>query len=277
MSSNRDATPAQMRRRLQAGLLPVRRMLSRAVLVYEERHFRDIAVGAVYAALASEARKIRDEMIDLEERVVLRVDILMEELWRRTEGVGARQATEVQRLAARLSELATRTEVAVPELHRLAVQMAEAHRLAGEAAGLACGEASPGPGPVSDLDQLEDPTAHLAGLPEGSLGAARSLAGAAALAPEDQGALVTALARALRPGGAALFGRAGPDGPLAGLAREAGLQVEESHTPEAGLVNAELADPALRLIAETINALADQLNQARRAQGALLVVRKPSR
>ena len=33
-------------------------MLSRAVLVYEERHFREVAVEGVYSALAAEGKKL---------------------------------------------------------------------------------------------------------------------------------------------------------------------------------------------------------------------------
>jgi hypothetical protein len=134
---------ARLVARAQRSLLPVRRMLSRVALVYEERHFRDLAIGAVYGALAAEARKIHDDMRWLEERIILRVDIVLEELWRRTEGVGARQATELQRLAARLSELQQSTAEQAPELARLATQMADVHRLATEVAEI---RRSAGPG-----------------------------------------------------------------------------------------------------------------------------------
>ena len=126
--------PAHLASRLQESLLPARRMLSRAALVYEERHFREVAVNGVAAALSAEAHKIRDEMRSLEERIILRVDIVMEELWRRTEGVGARQATELQRLAARLDDARQASAAQAPELARLATQMAEVHRLATDVA-----------------------------------------------------------------------------------------------------------------------------------------------
>ena len=120
--------------RLQDSLLPARRMLSRAVLVYEERHFREVAVTSVYAALSAEAAKVRDELRSLEERIILRADIVMEELWRRTEAAGARQATELQRLAGRVGELQQAAAEQAPDLARLATQMSEVHRLASEVA-----------------------------------------------------------------------------------------------------------------------------------------------
>src|ERR1700704_2399139 len=85
-------------------------MLSRAVLVYEERHFREVAVEGVYSALAAEGKKLRGELKSLEERAIIRLDTLMEELWRRMEGVGARRARpagrapEPQRPAAQRAE-----------------------------------------------------------------------------------------------------------------------------------------------------------------------------
>src|ERR1700704_1512188 len=202
-------TPTSLARlggKLQDSLLPVRRMLSRAVLVYEERHFREVAVEGVYGALAAEGRKLRSELKSLEERAIIRLDILMEELWRRMEGVGARQATEIQRLSARIDHLQEQSAGQVPELQRLAAQMAEAQAMASEVAAirLAGGSAAPDPGtrweayakelqgfePVVDLTRgggfLEvaataglaafavdgDPVQHLRGVEDGSLGGA---------------------------------------------------------------------------------------------------------
>ena len=113
------------RKLLQDALLPLRRTLSRAALVYEERHFRDIAVNDVYNELEAEATKLQADLKSLEERVIIRVDTLMEELWRRMEGVGARQATEIQRLAAQVEELRARTEAQLAEIQRLAAGSAE--------------------------------------------------------------------------------------------------------------------------------------------------------
>lgn len=109
-------------------------MISRAALVYEERHFRELAVRGVQNALQTEAIKLRDDLRSLEERVILRADIVLEELWRRTEGAGARQATALQRLAGRVDDLELAGSVQAPELARLANQMAEVHRLATEVA-----------------------------------------------------------------------------------------------------------------------------------------------
>src|ERR1700704_1334032 len=111
-------------------------MLSRAVLVYEERHFRDVAVQGVYGALAAEGKKIRIELKSLEERAIIRLDTLMEELWRRMEGVGARQATEIQRLSARIDHLQAQSAGQVPDFQRLAAQMAEAQAMAAEVAAI---------------------------------------------------------------------------------------------------------------------------------------------
>lgn len=122
--------------RVASAILPLRRALSRAALVYEERYFRDQAVNGVYTALAAQGARVGETLRGLEERVILRVDILMEELWRRTESVGARQATELQRLAARLQQLERAAESRPPELERLARQMAEVHQLAAELAEL---------------------------------------------------------------------------------------------------------------------------------------------
>jgi len=113
------------RKLLQDALLPLRRTLSRAALVYEERHFRDIAVNDVYNELEAEATKLQADLKSLEERVIIRVDTLMEELWRRMEGVGARQATEIQRLAAQVEDLRARTEAQLAEIQRLALRPAE--------------------------------------------------------------------------------------------------------------------------------------------------------
>lgn len=145
-------TPTAGRSRLAAKLagvaLPVRRAASRVALVYEERHFRQLAVTGLYDALAAQSARVGEAMRGLEERVILRVDILMEELWRRTESVGARQATELQRLAARLQEVATRTGSQDAELAGLARQMAEVHQLASEMAELRLLSAPAAPAPV---------------------------------------------------------------------------------------------------------------------------------
>lgn len=123
---------ARLASKLAEAALPVRRALARVALVNEERYFRDVAVDAVYAVLATQATKLAETVRGVEERVILRVDILMEELWRRTESVGARQATELQRLAARVTEVQHDSETRSVDLHRLALQMAEVHQLAGE-------------------------------------------------------------------------------------------------------------------------------------------------
>jgi hypothetical protein len=133
-SGRRGGGGARLVATAQRCLLPARRLLSRAVLVYEERHFREVAIAGTYAALAAEAKKLRDEARSLEERIILRADIVMEELWRRTEGLGARQATELQRLTGRLDDLQHAVERHAPELARLSAQMAEVHRLASEMA-----------------------------------------------------------------------------------------------------------------------------------------------
>ena len=154
-------------KKLQDSVLPVRRMLSRAALVYEERHFRDVAVDGVYSALAAEGKKIRAELKSLEERAIVRVDILIEELWRRTEGVGARHATEIQRLAASLSRLQSQTAAQISELQHVAAQMAEAQQLAAEVARLRIrGGAAPAEGrsrwePLIKHFQGLEPVAHL--------------------------------------------------------------------------------------------------------------------
>ncbi len=134
--SRHPTLPAVLLVRLQRALLPARRVLSRAVLVYEERHFRELAVKSVYAALSAEAAKIRDDLRALEERVILRADIVMEELWRRTEAVGARQTTELQRLSDRVGELQREAAEKSPQLTRLVTQMSEVHRLATEIADI---------------------------------------------------------------------------------------------------------------------------------------------
>ncbi|MGH2717678.1 MAG: hypothetical protein ACRDJU_03725 [Actinomycetota bacterium] len=148
----RQAPAAILLARVQHSLLPARRMLSRAVLVYEERHFRELAVSSVLAALGTEAAKIRDEVRSLEERIILRADIVMEELWRRTEAVGARQATELQRLTRRVTQLQEEHAEKAPELAHLANQMSEVHRLATEVAEIRRQSGGP-PGPV--LAELE--------------------------------------------------------------------------------------------------------------------------
>jgi hypothetical protein len=288
------AAAARMARQVQGYLLPVRRMLSRAVLVYEEAHFRDVAVDKAYRAAVGEVRKVRDEMRGLEERVVLRVDILMEELWRRTEGVGARQATEIQRLAARLNDVAGATPVQMDELRRLSVQMAEVHQLAAQVAELRMGppagrEGAPwarhralldGLEPIGDLDMVADPTGYLGSLGAGSLGGAACSHRVHLLAPGAQKALMNALAQALRAGGVGVFAVAGPAQTLAAAAVDCGLIAEEAradHMPaQLAAVGTGLTDPALREIAEGLNALVDQLNRARDGNEAgVLVVRKP--
>lgn len=285
------AMAARLARQVQGYLLPARRMLSRAVLVYEERHFRDVAVGRVSSALVEEVQKVRDEIRGLEERVVLRVDILMEELWRRTEGAGARQATEIQRLAARLAEVAGAASVQAEEIRRLVAQMAEAKHLAAHIAGLrgagAAGQDAgwaghrallDGLGPVADLDEVADAGDHLGSLDAGSLAGAVSRHRVHRLAPEAQKALMDALAQALRAGGVGVFAVAGPGDALASAAEASGLIAEHpGATPVPfARVGTELADPALREIAEGLNALVDRLNRARDGDEAgVLVVRKP--
>lgn len=230
-------------RRLRDSLLPARRVLSRAVLVYEERHFRELAVGAVYGALAAEAGRLRDEIRALEERVIMRVDIVLEELWRRTEGVGARQATQLQRLAARVAELEAQGSTQAPELGRLARQMAEVHRLAGEVAGL-----------------------HALTHPESDPQVVVSVNGRS---DDDLTALLAGVASQLAPGATAVI--ADPDGAsresLASGAPAAGLEIVEwlppapDRPPLAG-VTTDLSDPAVREIAVAINALVAQINNA---------------
>ena len=135
-SSARVSVRARLTAQLAGAALPLRRTLSRVVLVYEERYFRDVAVNGVYAALAAQGAKLGDSLRGIEERVVQRVDILMEELWRRTESVGARQATELQRLAARLQHVERSSQAQAPELEHLARSMAEVHQLAAEMAAI---------------------------------------------------------------------------------------------------------------------------------------------
>ncbi|HEU5001818.1 MAG TPA: hypothetical protein VFW71_03440 [Actinomycetota bacterium] len=219
--------------RVRDALLPARRLLSRAVLVYEERHFRELAVGALYGALAAEAGRLRDEVRALEERVIMRVDIVLEELWRRTEGVGARQATELQRLAARVAELEAQGSAQAPELERLARQMAEVHRLAGEVGALRAG---------------------------GQM--VVSLNGQGDLEP-----LLAGVASQLAPGATAVIHYAGAASreSLASGISGAGLEIVEWLTPSpeqpplAG-VTTELSDPAILRIATAINGLVAQLN-----------------
>jgi hypothetical protein len=272
-------------------------MLSRAALVYEERHFRDVAVNGVYSALAAEGKRLRAELKSLEERAIIRVDTLMEELWRRMEGVGARQATEIQRLSARLDDMASQTAGQVPEIRRLAEQMAGVQTMAAEVAAIRLAGGSPAldPAPrweayVKQFQGLE-PVADLAGGQHGFLEAAR-IAGVAAYAADGDpiehlagvadrslggafcgelpGArvddLMAGLARTLRPGGVAIFetSEAAPPG-LAAAARAAGLEMEDngSSLPLNGRlagVSAELSDPALREIALGINGLVARLN-----------------
>ncbi len=271
-------------------------MLSRAALVYEERHFRDVAVNGVYAALATEAKKLRGELKSLEERAIIRVDTLMEELWRRMEGVGARQATEIQRLAARMNHLEAQTDGQLPEIRRLATQMAEAQRMAAEVAAIRTpGGSAPdaaarweasvkqlhGLGPVADLAGgrggfLEaarsaglaayavdgDPLRHLEGVADESLGGAFC----GRTHNSGIGDLMAGLARTLRPGGVVIFDTsdAVPLDLLA-AARAAGFEVEDNGSAlpvEARLagVSPELSDPTLREIALGINGLVAQLN-----------------
>ena len=290
------ATPlSRLGRKLQDSFLPVRRMLSRAVLVYEERHFRDVAVEGLYSALAAEAKKLRTELKSLEERAIIRLDILMEELWRRMEGVGARQATEIQRLSARLDHLQEKTAGQVPEFQRLAAQMAQAQTMAEEVAAirLSGGSAAPDPAarweayvkefhalePVADLTAGGfgevattaglavyvvdgDPVQHLRGVADGSLGGAFC-----GEVPENRlGDLMAQLARVLRPGGVAIFetSDAAPPG-LSAAASAAGLDIEDNGSTlpiegRLGGVSAELSDPALREIAHGINGLVARLN-----------------
>lgn len=242
-------------RRLRDSLLPARRVLSRAVLVYEERHFRELAVGALYGALAAEAGRLRDEIRALEERVIMRVDIVLEELWRRTEGVGARQATELQRLAARVAELEAQGATQAPELERLARQMAEVHRLAGELAGL-----------------------HSLLPPESGRQVVASVNGRRGA---DLAALLAGVASQLEPGATAVI--ADPDGasreslasglPAAGLEIVEWLSPAPDRPPLAG-VTTDLTDPAVREIAAAINGLVAQINDAPQVpQGPGVVVR----
>jgi hypothetical protein len=271
-------------------------MLSRAVLVYEERHYRDVAVQGVYGALAAEGKKIRIELKSLEERAIIRLDTLMEELWRRMEGVGARQATEIQRLSARIDHLQAQSAGQVPDFQRLAAQMAEAQAMAAEVAAirLSGGSAASDPAarweayvkelqgfePVADLTGdggfLEvattagldayavngDPVQHLRGAADGSLGGAFC-----GEVPENGvGDLMAELSRALRPGGLAIFetSDAVPPG-LSVAARAAGLDVEDNGSSlpldgRLGGVSVELSDPALQEIALGINGLVARLN-----------------
>lgn len=271
-------------------------MLSRAALVYEERHFRDVAVAGVYTALAAEAKKLRGDLKSLEERAIIRLDTLMEELWRRMEGVGARQATEIQRLSARLDTLQQQSAGQMPEILRLAAQMAEAQAMAAEVAAmrLSGGGVAPDPtarweayakefqgfDPVVDLSGgggfLEtatkaglpvyatdgDPVAHLLGVEEGSLGGAFC----GELGNVSTGELMAGLVRGLRPGGIAIFETSDAASPrLLAEARASGLQIEDngsSPPPNGRLANVsvELTDPALREIAAGINALVARLN-----------------
>jgi hypothetical protein len=288
-------------------------MLSRAALVYEERHFRDVAVDGVYSTLAAEAKKLRTEVKSLEERAIIRLDTLMEELWRRMEGVGARQATEIQRLSARIDQLQAQSAGQVPELQRLVAQMAEAQAMAAEVAAIRLsrgGASEPaarweayvkefqGLEPVADLTGgggfLEvatnggvavyaaggDPVEHLLGVEEASLGGA--FCGEVANGAMHD--LMAGLARALRPGGVAIFetGDAVPPGGLLAEARASGLEVEDNGSSLAldgrlAGVSAELSDPALRDIALGINGLVARLNDVLygpREHG--VVARRPS-
>ncbi|MCW3045089.1 MAG: hypothetical protein JWL57_3247 [Actinobacteria bacterium] len=287
-------------------------MLSRAVLVYEERHFRDVAVEGVYSALAAEARKLRIELKSLEERAIIRLDILMEELWRRMEGVGARQATEIQRLSARLDDLQAQSAGRVPEFQRLAAQMAEAQAMAAEVAAirLSGGSAAPDPTarweayvkelqgfePVADLTAaggfLEvastaglaayvvdgDPVQHLRSVADGTLGGAFC-----GEVPEQRVAdLMAELSRALRPGGVAIFETSDAVPPaLSVAARAAGLDIEDNGSSlpldgRLGGVSEELSDPALREIALGINGLVGRLNDVLHGpQEHGLVARRP--
>src|SRR5258708_4519944 len=111
-------------------------MLSRAALVYEERHFRDVAVDKVYSALGDEAKKLRGDLKSLEERAIIGLDPLGGGLGRRVGGVGAGRATEIQRLSARLDQLQEQSAAQVPEIQRLAAQMAEAQAMAAEVAAI---------------------------------------------------------------------------------------------------------------------------------------------
>jgi hypothetical protein len=270
-------------------------MLSRAVLVYEEKHFRDVAVDGVYSALATEAKKLRGELKSLEERAIIRLDILMEELWRRMEGVGARQATEIQRLSARLDDLQSQSAGQVSEFQRLAAQMAEAQAMAEEVAAIRIsgGSAAPDPAarweayvkefhglePVADLTEaggfLEvastaglaayvvdgDPVQHLRSVEDGSLGGAFCGEVPEHSIPD----LMAELSRALRPGGVAIFETSDAVPPALCLAaRAAGLDVEDNGLTltldRLGSVSAELSDPALREIALGINGLVGRLN-----------------
>lgn len=307
----------QLQRRLllevQAALLPARRMLSRAALVYEERHFREIAVKAVETALLGEIGKVRDEIRALEERIILRVDIVMEELWRRSEGAGARQATELQRLGARLEHLQEHSATQAPELARLARQMADVQRLAAEVSDLRRQAGAPGPlltalgrpqgGPLVDayakyfegLDPVLDlapdggafePRAAEAGLSAAVAGVLSGIR--AGRLPEDQGeegiaALLGALHRALQPGGVAVVevAHSRPPEALTALAEDAGFEVEErlDAAPAGhrlGEVGGDLTDPGLREIAEGINAVVDRLNDFLFApRSYALVLRRP--
>lgn len=243
---------ALLSRRLRDGLLPARRLLSRAVLVYEERHFRELAVGALYGALTAEAGRLRDEVRALEERVIMRVDIVLQELWRRTEGVGARQATELQRLAARVGELEASGNAQAPELERLARQMADVHRLASDVAAL-------------HMSPERLPALTLNGQPE-----------------EDLTDLLNGLRRDLEAGGTALitYARGEAREALATGLTAAGLEAvrwlppEADRPPLAG-VSSDLDDPAVQEIATAINALVAQLNKALQApQAPGVVVRR---
>jgi hypothetical protein len=239
------------------------------------------------------------------------LDILMEELWRRMEGVGARQATEIQRLSARVDHLQEQTAGQVPEFQRLAAQMAQAQAMAEEVAAirLSGGSAAPDPAarweayvkefhalePVADLTAGAfgevattaglavyvvdgDPVQHLRGVADGSLGGAFC-----GEVPENRlGDLMAELARVLRPGGVAIFetSDATPPG-LSAAASAAGLDIEDNGSTlpldgRLGSVSAELSDPALREIALGINGLVARLNDVLHGpQEHGLVARQP--
>ena len=124
-----------------------------------------------------------------------------------------------------------------------------------------------------------DPVQHLRGVADGSLGGAFC-----GEVPENRlGDLMAQLARALRPGGVAIFetGDAAPPG-LSAAASAAGLEIEDNGSTlpldgRLGGVSAELSDPALREIAFGINGLVARLNDVLYGpQEHGLVARRPA-